>query len=65
MSGARVLVTITTTNDDEGRHVLTLDTLLGEQRLDELHAVARSMGTATGILGPHTQAVSVEVSFPD
>ena len=59
----RVVLTITTTSADGAGHVLTLDTPRASWTLDELHELARTAGEAVGMLGDHTLAVRVAVSF--
>jgi hypothetical protein len=59
----RVLITITTTNDGEAQHVLTLDSPLEGRSLGDLHEVARTAAEGVGILGPQTRRVVVDVAF--
>jgi hypothetical protein len=58
----RVLLTVRTTSEGES-HTLTIDTPLDGRLLSELHEFGRSLAEAAGILGAHTTAVGVDVSF--
>ena len=61
---ARVRVEVTTTVVDQD-HVLALDIPRGHWSLPDLHELARTTAEAAGILGDHTGAVSISVTFPD